>query len=41
MLLIILGVVALYGGARTLVLVIPGALLVWYGTGVVPGRRQT
>lgn len=37
MLLIILGVVALYGGAQTLGLVIPLALLVWYGTGAVLG----
>lgn len=37
MLLILLGVVALYGGAKTLALVIPLALLVWYGTSTVPG----
>lgn len=40
MLLILLGVVALYGGAKTLGLLIPVALLVWYRTGVVPDRGR-
>jgi len=31
--LIILGVAALFGGARWLALLIPAALLVWYGAG--------
>jgi len=33
-LLILFGMAAFYGGARWLVLLIPAALLVWYGTGV-------
>ena len=32
-LLIVLGVAALVGGAKWLVLLVPAALLVWYGTG--------
>jgi hypothetical protein len=40
MLLMLLGVVALYGGAKTLALVIPLALLVWYRTSTVPGSRR-
>ena len=34
--LIFLGVAALVGGAKWLVLLVPAALLVWYGTGPVP-----
>jgi hypothetical protein len=31
--LVLLGLVALFGGARWLALLIPAALLVWYGAG--------
>jgi hypothetical protein len=33
MVLIILGLVAFFGGAKWLVALIPAAMLVWYGTG--------
>lgn len=33
LLLIVLGMAALYGGATTLIVLIPIALLVWYGAG--------
>jgi hypothetical protein len=33
LLLILLGIAALYGGSRWLALLIPAALLVWYGAG--------
>ena len=32
MVLIILGVLALYGGARWLLVLIPAAILIWYAT---------
>jgi hypothetical protein len=40
-LLIFLGVAALIGGAKWLVLLVPAALLVWYGSGpVLRGGRN-
>jgi hypothetical protein len=40
-LLIFLGVAALVGGTKWLVLLVPAALLVWYGTGpVLRGGRN-
>jgi len=36
--LILLGVAALFGGARSLVVLIPAAMLVWYGAG--PALRR-
>jgi hypothetical protein len=38
--LMILGVLALYSGARWLMLLIPVALLVWYAAGQVTFRRR-
>ena len=35
-LLILLGVAALFGGVRSLILLIPAALLVWYSAGPLP-----
>lgn len=33
--LIVLGIAALYGGAKTLAVLIPAALLVWFGVGPI------
>lgn len=33
--LIVLGITALYGGTKTLALLIPAALLVWFGVGPI------
>jgi len=39
-LLVVLGVAALVGGAKWLVLLVPAALLVWYGSGpMLRGRN--
>jgi len=35
--LIILGIAALYGGAKWLTLLVPAAALVWYGVGPILG----
>jgi hypothetical protein len=39
-LLILLGVAALFGGVKSLVLLIPAAMLVWYGAGPAPRRGR-
>jgi hypothetical protein len=39
-LLIFLGLAALVGGAKWLVLLVPAALLVWYGSGPVLRRGR-
>ena len=36
--LILLGLVALFGGAKSLVVLIPAAMMVWYGVG--PALRR-
>ena len=33
LILILLGIAALYGGSRWLTILIPAAILVWYGAG--------
>jgi hypothetical protein len=38
--LILLGIVALYGGTRWLVLLIPAAALIWYGARPVLGSGR-
>jgi len=40
--LIILGVAAMYGGTKSLALLIPAAILIWYAAGTVllNGRRS-
>ena len=35
LLLIILGVAALYGGAKWLTVLVPAAIVVWYGAGPI------
>jgi len=39
-LLVVLGVAALVGGAKWLVLLVPAALLVWYGSGPMHRGRN-
>jgi hypothetical protein len=41
--LIILGVAAMYGGTKSLTLLIPAAMLVWYAAGTLlfNGRRSS
>jgi hypothetical protein len=39
-LLILLGVAALLGGVKSLVLLVPAAVLVWYGAGPAPRRGR-
>lgn len=39
-LLILLGVAALFGGVKSLVLLVPAAVLVWYGAGPAPRRGR-
>jgi hypothetical protein len=38
--LVVLGVAALYGGPKLLALVIPAAVLLWYGTGPILGSGR-
>jgi hypothetical protein len=40
MVLLILGVLALYGGVRWLLVLIPAATLVWYAAARAPFRRS-
>ena len=40
MVLVLLGVVALIGGTRWLALLIPAALLIWYGASPLPGSGR-
>jgi hypothetical protein len=38
--LVLLGVAALFGGARWLALLVPAAILVWYGAGSMRNSRN-
>ncbi len=38
--LILLGIAAIYAGTKSLALLIPLAMLLWYGASPVLGRRQ-
>jgi len=40
MVLILLGVAALFGGVKSLVVLDPAALLVWYAAAPVQGKRR-
>jgi hypothetical protein len=37
--LIVFGVVALFGGVKSLALLVPAAMLIWYRAGLMPGRN--
>lgn len=38
LLLLALGIIALFAGAKSLVLVVPAAVIVWYGARLAPGN---
>lgn len=40
LLLILLGMAALYGGTKMLIVLIPAAVLVWYGVGPMLGSGR-